>query len=77
MALEVEAQVEQRLAKHAGVAQQQRDEEPSDTTVAVEEGVDRLELQGVGADIGGVGGRRHAPRSGRCLARAVKCRDRA
>ena len=42
--LEVEAQVEQRLAEHAGVAEEQRDQQPPDAAVAVEEGVDGLEL---------------------------------
>ena len=44
MLLEVEAQVQQRLLQHSGVVQQDRDEQSSDTSIAVEERVDRLEL---------------------------------
>ena len=44
VALEVQAQIEERPAEYALGAQQQSDEEPSDSSVAVEERVDRLEL---------------------------------
>ena len=42
--LEKDAQVKQRRRQHLPVLQKQRDEQPADTAVAVEEGVDRLEL---------------------------------
>jgi hypothetical protein len=42
--LEVEVHVEERLAEHSRLVQHQRDQEPADTAVPVEEGVDHLEL---------------------------------
>ena len=42
--LEVEAQIEQRLREHLLGAQQQRDQQAADASVAVEERMDRLEL---------------------------------
>jgi hypothetical protein len=42
--LEIQAQVEQRLLQHSGVMQQKRDQQPPDTTVSVQERVDRFEL---------------------------------
>ena len=44
VALEVQAQIEERPTKYALGAQQQSDQEPSDSSVAVEERVDSLEL---------------------------------
>ena len=41
---EVQAQIQERLAQHAGVAQQQRYEQPPHAPVAVEEGMNGLEL---------------------------------
>ena len=43
-ALEERAEVEQRRTEYAPLAQEQRDEEPANAPVAVEEGMDRLEL---------------------------------
>src|SRR5205085_6434799 len=42
--LEVEAEVQQRLAHHLALAQKKRDQQPAEAAVAVEERVDRLEL---------------------------------
>jgi hypothetical protein len=42
--LEVQAQVEQRLAEGPGVTEQTRDQQAADAAVAVQEGVDALEL---------------------------------
>src|SRR5690606_15029864 len=42
--LEVEAEVQQRIAQHAIVAEQERGQEPADAAVAIEERMDRLEL---------------------------------
>ena len=53
--LEVGAQVEERRGQHAARHQQERDQEASDAAIAVEEGVDRLE---VGVGDGGVHERR-------------------
>jgi hypothetical protein len=44
MLLEKETEIQERFTKYAGVAQQQRDEKPSDTSVAIEERMDRLKL---------------------------------
>src|SRR5690242_7028324 len=44
MHLQKQAQVEKRPTQHLPFTQKERDEEPADTTVAVEERVNRLEL---------------------------------
>jgi hypothetical protein len=44
MLLQVEAQVEERLAQDPAVTEQQGDQEPAHPSVAVEERVDGLEL---------------------------------
>jgi hypothetical protein len=43
--LEPEAEIEERAPQEAPLVQEERDEEPTDTTVAVEERVDGLELR--------------------------------
>src|SRR5579872_2216946 len=42
--LEEQAEIENRLTKHAGGAQQEGDQQPAEATVAVEERMDRLKL---------------------------------
>ena len=44
MLLQIQAEIQERLAQHPGVAQQQGYEQPAHAPVAVEEGVDGLEL---------------------------------
>ncbi len=42
--LEIEAQIQQRLGQQAALVQLQRDEEATKTSVAIQKGVDGLEL---------------------------------
>jgi hypothetical protein len=42
--LKIEAQVEQRLPKHAALAEQEREQEPSQTPIAIQKRMDGLEL---------------------------------
>src|ERR1035438_5585394 len=44
MGLKVQAQVEQRLAEHSAFAEQEREQEPSQTPIAVEKWMDGFEL---------------------------------
>jgi hypothetical protein len=41
---EIKAEIQERLAQHARIAEQERDQEPPHASVAVEKGVDGLEL---------------------------------
>ena len=43
--LEEETEIEDRLAQHARAAQHQRDEQPAETTIAVQEGMNGFELR--------------------------------
>ena len=45
MLLEVVGEVQQRTLEGALLAKEERDQEPTDTPVPVEEGMDRLELR--------------------------------
>src|SRR5690606_32015413 len=49
--LEVMREIQHRLAEHPALAQQKRDEQPPCATVALEEGMDRLELRMGQADL--------------------------
>src|SRR5205085_2086866 len=44
MLLEVQAEIKKRVAENTGIRKHQRDEQPSDTAIAVEERMDRFEL---------------------------------
>ena len=55
MPLEVVAEVEQRLVQGAAANQQERDEQPPNPTVVVEEGMDRFELGGATQPVGRTG----------------------
>jgi hypothetical protein len=65
--LEIEAEIEEGIAQHALLTQEQRDEQSPEATVAVEKGVDAFEL-----DMGETGLHEHGDAGSFCVQEALE-----